>query len=126
MKNKWWILLLFVFGCQSDKTRKEFNRPAPPPPPLPKHFLIPTAPPNFTPDIREVYEIQINSVPHPFHISGAYVVWVNKKKLKLNKHEVDQLVKHLDLSTEIPKNTAQIHSGEGWLFPFNLNQSQSQ
>ena len=120
MKNKWWILLLFTFGCQSNKVEEDFDfPPPPPPPPLPTHFLIPTAPPNFIPDIRE---IQINSVPHPFHISGAYVVWVNKKKLNLNKHEVDQLVKHLDLSMEIPKNTAQIQSGEGWLFPFDIDE----
>lgn len=117
MKNKWWILLLFTFGCQSNKVEKELDIPEPPP--LPKHFLIPTTPPNFIYDIRE---IQINSVPHPFHISGAYVVWVNKKKLNLNKHEVDQLVKHLDLSMEIPKNTAQIQSGEGWLFPFDIDE----
>jgi hypothetical protein len=117
MKNKWWILLLFTFGCQSSKVEEEIDLP--PPPPLPTHFLIPNAPPNFIPDIRE---IQINSVPHPFRISGTYVVWVNKKKLNLNKHQVDQLVKHLDLSMEIPKNTAQIHSGEGWLFPFDIDE----
>ena len=60
-------------------------------------------------------------MPHPFHISG-HMSFGLIKKLNLNKHEVDQLVKHLDLSMEIPKNTAQIQSGEGLLFPFDIDE----
>lgn len=118
MKNIWWTFLLFLFGCQSNE-RFESSTPPPPLPPLPKHFLPPTAPPNFTPDIRQAYDIQINPVPHPFSIAGSHVIWVNNEKLKINQRQLNEIVKHLNLSTKRPKDTAQIHFGEGWLRPFD-------
>lgn len=105
MKNKWWIIFIFLFGCHSHKERSK------PLPDLPKHFLIPTDAPR--------YNVQINPVPYPLNIAGSYVVWVNKKRVKLNKQEIDSLVKQLNLSTENPKDTAQIHNGDGWIRPFD-------
>ena len=122
MKNLWWFGLLFVFGCQSQKVEEEIDLPHPPLPELPRHFLPPTAPPNFTPDIREVYNIQINPVPHPFNITGSHVIWVNKQKLRINRKQLNEIVQHLNLPTGRPKDTAQLHLGEGWLRPFEINE----
>jgi|TARA_Y100000289_G_scaffold62654_1_gene72179 hypothetical protein len=119
MKNIWLIFLLLSLGCHSHKIEEEIDLPHPPLPDLPRHFLPPTAPPNFIPDIREVHNIQINPVPHPFNITGSHVIWVNNEKLRINKKQLNEIVKHLNLSTERPKDTAQIHLGEGWLRPFD-------
>lgn len=118
MKNKWWIFFLLLFGCQSNKVEEKLDLPIPPP--LPRHFLPPIAPPNFTPDIRDVYNIQINPVPHPFAISGRYAVFVNKQKIILNNHQINELISVLDLPKKKPEDTAELHSGNGWLTPFEL------
>lgn len=104
MKNKWWIVLLLLLGCN---THKERSKPLPD---LPDHFLLPTSPPQ--------YNVQINPVPFPFNITGSYVVWVNNEKINLNKSQVNALAKHLNLPLSNPKDTAQIHNGLGWLEPF--------
>lgn len=122
MKSIWWFVLLFSFGCQSHRVEEEIDLPRPPLPDLPRHFLPPIAPPNFTPDIREVYNIQINPVPHPFSITASHVIWVNNQKLRINQKQLNEIVQHLNLSTERPKDTAQIHNGEGWLRPFEINE----
>ena len=122
MKNKWWILVLFTFGCQTQKVERTINLPPPPLPDLPKHFTPPTAPPNFTPDIRDVYNIQINPVPHPFHITHEYIVWVNKKRVRLDSNQLESLMKILNLKRHHPNNTAEIQSGAGWLKPFSFTE----
>ena len=68
------------------------------------------------------FQIQINSVPHPFNISGSYVVWVNKKRVKLGRSQVNFLAKTLNLSLERPKDTAELHNGNGWIRPFEINE----
>lgn len=119
MKNIWWIFLLLLLGCQSNKIEEKIDLPRSRLPDLPKHFLSPIAPPNFIPDIREVHNIQINPVPHPFNITHSHVIWVNNKKLIINQKQLNEIVQHLNLSTERPKDTAQIHNGDGWLQPFD-------
>lgn len=64
--------------------------------------------------------IQINPVPHPFSISGEYVVWVNGKRANLNKREVKNLAESLNLPLTKPQDTAEIHSGMGWQTPFAI------
>ena len=113
------MFLFFLCGCHSHKIEEEIDLPCPPLPDLPKHFLIPTAPPDFIPDIKEVYNIQINPVPHPFNITHSHVIWVNNEKLNINRRQLNEIVKHLNLSTEVPKDTAQLHNGDGWIKPFN-------
>ena len=106
------LLLILLMGCHShkskDNTQEENHKILPE---LPKHFLIPTSPPK--------YNVQINPVPFPFNITGSYVVWVNNERVHLNKTQLDALVSKLNLSTERPKDTAEIHNGDGWLRPFN-------
>jgi hypothetical protein len=64
--------------------------------------------------------IQINPVPHPFSISGEYVVWVNGKRVNLNRQEVKNLAESLNLPLTKPQDTAEIHSGMGWQTPFAI------
>lgn len=121
MKYLLTIIILFSFSCNHHrKVVETIDFPAPPSPP--PNFIPHTPPPNFIPDITELAEIQINPVPHPFNLNGSipYVVWVNGKKLKLNHREVRDLASSLNLKFEQPKDTAQIHNGEGWLYPLPL------
>ena len=107
MKNKWWVLVFFLFGCHSHKQEREK-----PLPDLPHHFMIPLSPPE--------YNIQINSVPFPFNITHTHVIWVNNRRLNISRKQLDVIVQHLNLSTDRPKDTAQIHNGEGWMRPFKI------
>jgi len=106
MKNSWWIIFIFLFGCHAHKERSK------PLPDLPRHFLIPTDSPK--------YDVQINPVPFPLNIGGEYVVWLNKKRVVLDRNQLNTLIAELNLPTERPKDTAQIHNGDGWLRPFEL------
>ena len=98
---------MFLFGCHSYK--QERSKPMPD---LPNHFLLPTTPPR--------YNVQINSVPFPFNMTGSYVVWVNQERVFLSKSQLNVLIAHLNLPKERPKDTAQIHNGAGWQRPFDL------
>ena len=118
-KNGWVLFFLLCFGCSnSNPTLSSLGLPLPPPPP---NFSPSTSPPPpFTPSIYEIKNIQINRIPHPLNIDGnlPYVVWVDGKRLPLNSREVKLLAKSLGLKFEQPKDTARIHSGEGWIHPF--------
>lgn len=115
LKIKLLFLICFFYGCYSTKKDTPRKKPLPD---LPKHFLIPTSPPK--------YNVQINPVPFPFNMTGSYVVWVNNERVHLDKKQLDTLVSKLNLSTERPKDTAEIHNGEGWLRPFNYSTSSKQ
>lgn len=67
-------------------------------------------------------DIQINRLPHPFNINGnmPYQVWVDGVRVPLNSKEAKELVKSLDLKFVQPDDTAEIHSGAGWLHPLDL------
>ena len=90
--------------------------PIRPPPPniIPNSF-----PPNFYPKTKN---IQINSIPSPLNLNGniPYVIWVNGEKLNLDPLEVKKLAESLNIKYSPPPNTAKIHSGEGWLYPFSI------
>jgi len=83
--------------------------------------------PSFEPDLNlfavKYKEIQINRLPHPFNLNGSipYAIWVDGKKLKLTPKETQALAESLNLKFEQPEDTAEIHSGEGWLFPKKIN-----
>ena len=65
--------------------------------------------------------VQVNSLPHPFNLDGRmpYQVWVNGQRLPLNGNKAKQIVSLLDLGPfEQPRDTAEIHSGAGWMRPF--------
>lgn len=111
------IITFTSFGCNhNSKVIEAIDYPIPPPPPniLPYNF-----PPNFTPDMTQLAEVQINPLPHPFNLNGnvPYAIWVNGKRLSLNNTQVKELAHALNLKFKQPKGTAQIHSGEGWLHP---------
>jgi hypothetical protein len=117
MKLKISVLLCFVLcGC--------FNRNladfpiAPPPPP---NIMPDTPAPNYIPDIKSV---QVNTLPSPFNINGKlpFAVWVDGKKLPMNSKQSKMIVQTLNIKFVEPKNTAQIHSGEGWLYPKPINE----
>ncbi len=122
MDMKYLALLLILFGCSQNHKPTEVVKSLAPPPP-PQNIRPPSPPPNFVPNINDVAEIQINPIPHPFNLDGniPYVVWVNGKRLPLKSHEVRALAQSLNLKFEQPKITAKINSGNGWLFPMNLN-----
>ena len=104
------FFIILSCGCQS-KTW------TPPPPP---NVRPPSPAPNFTPSFGAISEIQINRIPHPFNINGEipFCVWVDGKRSQLNNTQIKQLAKSLNIKNEEPKNTAKIHSGEGWVYPF--------
>ena len=67
--------------------------------------------------------VQVNSLPHPFNLNGRmpYQVWVNGERLPLNGDKAKQIVSLLDLGPfEQPEDTAEIHSGAGWMRPFPI------
>lgn len=69
--------------------------------------------------------IQVNSLPHPFNVNGTmpYQVWVNGERLPLNGNKAKEIVKLLDIGPfEQPKDTAELHSGAGWLQPLPTTQ----
>jgi hypothetical protein len=69
--------------------------------------------------------VQVNSLPHPFNLGGSmpYQVWVNGERLPLNGDKAKQIVNLLDLEPfEQPTDTAEIHSGAGWLRPIPITQ----
>jgi hypothetical protein len=123
MRISFLLFFLFLFGCSSKKS-KVVNLEVPPPPP-PPNILPPSDPPSFIPSLDEVAEIQVNPIPHPFNLNGhfPYAVWVDGQRLKLTPQEMNQLIVALDLKFEQPKNTKNIHNGEGWLYPLDRNES---
>lgn len=122
MKTKtiYLLIVLFGFGCQTQKKQNTIiNLPTPPPPPS---ITPPSPPPNFIPDLgklKQIKEIQINRLPHPFNLNGnnPYAIWVDGKRLALNSHEVKHLAEALNLHFTQPEDTAEIHNGEGWQYP---------
>jgi hypothetical protein len=67
-------------------------------------------------------EVQLNRVPHPFSINGSFgfVVWVDGQRLNLNSLQLKELTDFLEINYERPKDTQEIHGGEGWLVPLNV------
>jgi hypothetical protein len=117
------FLTLFLIGCNHGGKKVEaigypIFRPPPPP-----NILPPSSPPLFVPPFSELTRIQINPIPHPFNLNGdvPYAVWLNGEKLNLSSKEVRALAASLNLKFKQPTNTAQIHNGEGWLSPLQLN-----
>ena len=45
---------------------------------------------------------------------------MNGERLPLKSHEIKHLTDALNIKFEQPKNTAKIHDGEGWLYPFPM------
>jgi len=114
MKNNL-ILLIFLCLVSCKHSQDEIvNLPIPDPP----HFNINIpSPPSFTPNL---YKVQINSVPMPFHMAHCYIVWVNGKRVMLNPAETIQLAESLNLPTYPPKDTKELHNGEGWHKPLKI------
>ena len=108
------LSLILLMGCHSHKPKDNIKNDKMLSE-LSKHFPIPNTPPK--------YNVQINPVPFPFNVTGSYAVWVNNERIHLNKNQLDALVSKLNLSTERPKDTAEIHNGEGWLRPFDTSTS---
>ena len=114
------IFLFALFGC-SNKKGKVINLDIPPPPPPPSVFPS-SAPPNFTPPVGKLVDIQVNPIPAPFNLNGImpYAIWVNGKPLPMSPKLSIDVARALNLNFTQPKNTAKIHNGEGWLYPLNI------
>jgi len=121
------IIILFLFGCNTSK-QKEITMDLPIPPPPPVHLTPSTPPPSFVPDLSKIKELQINRIPHPLNVGGTlpFVVWADGKRLNLNSNQTKELASYLGIRFEQPPDTKEIHSGEGWLFPFPTNTYQNQ
>ena len=100
-----------------------------PPTPSTKQTLASSEQPEFPGPSRGLQAaqvapgIQVNSLPHPFNLNGTmpYQVWVNGERLPLRGDKTDKLIELLDLGEfEQPEDTAEIHSGAGWLRPFPI------
>lgn len=80
------------------------------------------------PLLQDPSEVQINPLPHPFNLNGEnpYAVWINGKKLRLDRKQTKALAKSLNLEFTQPPNTEAIHNGEGWLAPLNLEKNKNE
>jgi len=116
-------LLIFLFvlsGCSNKRGRLvELDIPPPPPPPS---VLPSSMPPNFIPSASELVDIQVNPIPAPFNLNGSmpYAIWVNGKLLPMSPKLSTDVARALNLKFTQPKDTAKIHSGEGWLYPLKV------
>lgn len=115
------ILLVFVtaFGFQSNNVAVPTN--------IKQATFAPISKIDPMPDLIEEIDktkhqgqIQINPAPFPFNITHPYVVWVNGEKADLNLKEIKALAKTLNLTLEKPKDTAELHAGDGWLRPLEI------
>lgn len=122
MKVNLWLFFLFLIGCSPKGTPLVLDIPPPPPPPS---ITPPSLPPSFIPSIEDVAEIQVNPIPHPFNLNGhlPFAVWVNGKQLKLDHKSSKDIANFLGLKFTQPEDTAEIHSGEGWLYPLDINKN---
>jgi len=111
------IISLFLFGCSSNKQKQtKIDTPTPP---------------VFVSDLLNAKELQINRLPHPFNLNGSvpFAVWADGKKLNLKPKQTIELARYLGIKFEQPPDTAEIHSGQGWLHPYpsptnkNINQA---
>lgn len=91
------LFSLFLIGCQSSKVRTEST--------LDSYIDEP------------IHEIQINPVPHPFHLTHPYAIWVNGKRLKIPNKDIVLIAKEFNLSLDPPKSTTSLHNGDGWQRP---------
>ena len=114
MKVSLLFFILFLFGCQHSHHNKDVLQI--PPPPKFCDITIPP-PPKFVP---RLHEVQINSVPMPFHLAHCYIVWVDGKRIMLNSKETLELAKSLNLPTDPPKGTRDLHDGKGWHKPLEI------
>ncbi len=116
------IFLFVLFGCSS-KRGKVIDLDIPPPPPPPS-LLPPSSPPSFEPPIDKLINLQVNPIPHPFNLNGTipYAIWVNGEALPMSHSLSQSIAKALSLEFIQPKNTAQIHNGEGWLYPLDIKE----
>lgn len=84
---------------------------------------VPSSPPPVVATaILEGKEVQVNTLPHPFNLEGElpFAVWVDGKRLSLDMHELQAVGKALNIEFKQPNDTPELHSGEGWLYPFPL------
>lgn len=114
MKVSLLFFVLFLFGCQHNNHKKDVLQI--PPPPKFGDITIPP-PPMFIP---RLHEIQINSVPMPFHLAHCYIVWVDGKRIMLNSKETLELAQSLNLPTDPPQDTKDLHDGKGWHKPLEI------
>jgi hypothetical protein len=110
------LAFLFLCSCSSRDVAQFSPAPAPPP-----NILPDTPPPNYIPDIKS---IQVNTLPSPFNINGKlpFAVWVDGEMLPMNSKQSLMIVQALNIEFKEPKNTAQIHRGEGWLYLRPINE----
>ena len=120
MRVSYFIFLFVLFGCRQSDQIVGSDFPPPPPPPS----LLPPPPPNFTPTKQSVLNIQVNPIPHPFNLNGTipYAIWVNGKPLPMSYDLSQNVAQALRLEFKQPKDTAKIHSGEGWLYPLKIKE----
>jgi len=64
--------------------------------------------------------IQVNRIPHPFNLNGRlpFQVWVDGEQVPLDINEVKDMIEVLNIKFTQPKDTKEIHSGAGWIFPY--------
>lgn len=103
MKLSLLFFILFLFGCQHSHQNKDILQIPPPP--------------KFVP---RLHEVQINSVPMPFHLAHCYIVWVDGKRIMLNSKEMSELAEALNLPLDPPQEPNNLHDGRGWQKPLEI------
>tara|TARA_Y100000361_G_scaffold2433_2_gene2094 strand:+ start:3611 stop:4012 length:402 start_codon:yes stop_codon:yes gene_type:complete len=107
--------LIALSGCTTTSTKNKIAIDLPTPTPTP---------PLLTPIDAD---IQINRIPHPFNLNGSrpYAIWVDGKRLHLSPKETRALALSLNLEFTQPKDTAEIHNGDGWQRPLEIDPQKS-
>ena len=103
--------LIALSSCTTTSTKDIASINEPTPPSLPQSLIPVDA------------DIQINSIPHPFNLNGnmPYAVWVDGRRLALSMQETQSLAKSLNIKFTQPKDTAEIHMGNGWQRPLETD-----
>lgn len=116
-KNSLLIFIVNLFACCTNQKNLSTNNLPPPPPPPNIEFDLPA--PTYIPSFPKDFVVQINPIPHPLSIDGQmpFAIWVNGKRLELSGAQVKHLTESLNIKYKKPQDTAEIHSGEGWLEP---------
>jgi len=103
------ILSAVMCICMGCRTQESVVHPTLPPPVLAEAIL-------------QGKEVQINHLPHPLNVGGVlpFAVWVDGEKIPLNHKELKAVGQTFNIDFEPPADSAEIHNGAGWVYPFRL------
>ena len=103
------ILSAVMCLCMGCRTKQNVVAPILPPPVLAEAIL-------------QGKEVQINRLPHPLNVGGVlpFAVWVDGERIPLDSNELKAVGQTFNIDFDPPPDSAEIHNGAGWVYPFRL------